>query len=82
MPTDDLPEWLQRHRWEVGERLRARRIEQGLTQEELAERAGVDSKTVSRAENGRYPISVDQVARFARALDVPSAGLLPDSDPP
>jgi transcriptional regulator with XRE-family HTH domain len=45
---------------------------------QLAERCGIDSKTISRAENGRYAISVDQVARLARALDVPSSRLFRD----
>lgn len=72
MPNDDLPEWVLQHRWTFGNRLREERTAQGLTQEQLAELVGVDSKTVSRAENGRHNISIDLVARFAHALDVPS----------
>jgi transcriptional regulator with XRE-family HTH domain len=72
MPTDDLPDWVLRHRWTVGERLRAIRIERQLTQEQLADIVGVDSKTVSRAENGVYNISLDLVARLAHGLEVPS----------
>lgn len=72
MPDDDVPPWIQQHRWDAGRRLRALRIERGLTQMELAERCGIDNKTISRAENGRFAISIDQVARLARALDVPS----------
>lgn len=82
MPTDDLPSWIQQHRWDVGQRIRTLRKERQLTQPQLAELMGIDSKTISRAENGRYPISVDQVARFARALNVPSAQLLPGDAPP
>lgn len=72
MPDDDLPPWIQQHRWDTGRRLRALRKARELTQIQLAERCGIDNKTISRAENGRYPISIDQVARLARALDVPS----------
>lgn len=79
MPTDDdLPLWIQEHRWDLGRRLRILRDERGLTQEQLAERAGIDNKTVSRCENGHYAISVDQVARLARALGVPSWRLFRD----
>lgn len=62
----------------VGANIRALRIARGLTQEALADLAGLDSKTVSRAENGVYAISVDQVVRLARALGVPSSALFDD----
>jgi transcriptional regulator with XRE-family HTH domain len=74
--------WIQRHRWAVGERIRHLRREQGLSQVRLAELCGIDHKTISRAENGQYAVSIDQLARLARALDVPSARLLPDDRPP
>lgn len=48
-----------------------------LTQEELAELAGVDNKTISRLENGHYNVGIDLVARLARSLEVPSSSLLP-----
>lgn len=78
MPGNDLPEWVYQHRREVGTRLRTIRLGRRLTQEQLAERVGVDSKTVSRAENGVHTITIDLVARFARALDVPSWRLFKD----
>lgn len=53
-------------------RIHAIRVSRGLTQEQLAERVGSDRKTISRAENGAYPVSVDFVARLAMALGVPS----------
>lgn len=82
MPTDDQPEWIRQHRRQVGERIRATRNLTELTQEQLAARIGVDSKTISRAENGHYAISLDQLARIAWALGVPSARLLPGERPP
>ena len=79
MPADDdLLPWIQQHRWDVGRRLRALRLERRLTQMQLGELCGIDNKTISRAENGRYAISVDQVARFARALNVPPWRLFRD----
>lgn len=77
MHSDD-DQWIRAHRWKVGERIRRRRTELGYSQVHLADLAGIDHKTVSRAENAAYAISVDQLARLARALDVPSAALLPD----
>lgn len=62
----------------MGNRIRARRIELGYSQLRLGELAGVDNKTISRAENGVYAISVDQIARLARALSVPPSSLFPD----
>lgn len=79
MSVDDgLGPWLQQHRWDTGRRLRTLRRERSLTQLQLAERCGIDNKTISRAENGRYPISIDQVARLAHALNVPSWRLFRD----
>lgn len=78
---DDLPSWVQQYRWDVGARIRALRTARRLTQEELAAAIGIDSKTISRAENGVYAVSVDQLARIARGLGVGPAELLPDVEP-
>lgn len=79
VPTDDhLSERVERHRREVGERLRRLRTEAGLSQVALAERAGLDHRTISRCENGHRAISIDVVARLAYALGVPPWRLLRD----
>ena len=44
---------------ELGMRIRSRRIELKLSQEELAERAGINSNTVSRIEGGQMAMSVE-----------------------
>ncbi|WP_064458549.1 helix-turn-helix domain-containing protein [Streptomyces hygroscopicus] len=75
---DDLPPWIQQRCWAVGHRLRDLRRERGLMQMQLGARAGIDTKTISRIENGRHPTSIDQIARLARALDVPSYRLFHD----
>jgi transcriptional regulator with XRE-family HTH domain len=77
VPADALPDWIQQHRWAVGARIRDHRHTAGLSQVQLAEQAGIDHKTISRAENGVYAVSIDQLARLARALGVSSAELLP-----
>jgi transcriptional regulator with XRE-family HTH domain len=76
--TRDLPTWLQRHRWDVGIRIRSLREEQGLSQVQLGERAGMDHKTVSRYENGLRDFGIDEAALLARALGVPSWRLFRD----
>lgn len=78
MPTDDHAEEIQRHRWKVGARIRDLRREQELSQVELAERIGLDHRTISRAENGRHAISIDQAYRIAQGLGVPSWRLFRD----
>lgn len=80
MPTEPAPDWIQQHRWNVGTRLRAARHARDLSQVQLAEAAGIDHKTISRAENGIHPVSIDQLARLARALGISSAELLPGRD--
>ncbi|WP_413105892.1 helix-turn-helix domain-containing protein [Streptomyces sp. Inha503] len=50
---------MQQHRWAVGQRLRTLRLDKGLTQMRLGARVGIDNKTMSQIENGRYPTSID-----------------------
>lgn len=50
-------------------RLRSRRAELGLTQTELATRAGVSRQLIAAAEAGRNVPAVDAAIRIARALD-------------
>lgn len=52
----------------VGPRLRQLRIEAGLTQAQLAERAGVADATLSRIERNRLNPSVRLAGALARAL--------------
>lgn len=51
--------------------LKAVRLVAGLTQGELAERAGVSRKTVNTIENGVFTPSVTVALLLAQALDVP-----------
>lgn len=79
---DPLAELVTRQRREVGDRLRRLRIAAGLTQMALADRAGLDHRTISRCENGHRAISIDVVARLAYGLDLPSWRLFRDDAPP
>ena len=52
-------------------KLRERRLRLGLTQEELAEKAGVARQTISGVEAGHYGPSLAVALRLARALNTP-----------
>jgi len=55
----------------LGNRLKERRGELGLTQAELAERCGVTRKTVNTVENGVFVPSTVLALKLARALSEP-----------
>ncbi|MEU3144080.1 anaerobic benzoate catabolism transcriptional regulator [Streptomyces sp. AVP053U2] len=52
----------------VRKRIRALRVAQGWSLEELAARASVSQSTLSRIENGRRRLALDQLVILARAL--------------
>ncbi|MDC2948268.1 helix-turn-helix domain-containing protein [Streptomyces heilongjiangensis] len=53
----------------VRKRIRALRVAQGWSLEELADRARFSQSTLSRIENGRRRLALDQLVALARALD-------------
>ncbi|MBJ8339391.1 helix-turn-helix domain-containing protein [Antrihabitans sp. YC3-6] len=53
----------------VRKRIRALRVAQGLSLDELAARAHVSQSTLSRIENGQRRLALDQLVTLARALD-------------
>ncbi len=53
----------------LGNRLKDRRTELGLTQADLAERCGVSRKTVNTVENGVFVPSTLLALKLAAALD-------------
>ena len=55
----------------LGNRLKERRGELGLTQAELAERCGVTRKTINTVENGVFVPSTVLALKLARALSEP-----------
>lgn len=71
MPAAPLPDdWVVCERRRIGIRIRQLRHDRELTQEQVAERTGLDRKTISRAENGVYPMPLDHLLMVARALNV------------
>ncbi|HSK97860.1 MAG TPA: helix-turn-helix transcriptional regulator [Euzebyales bacterium] len=61
---------------EFGRRVRERRLELKLSQEELAERAQLHRTYISSLEQGRRNVAVHNVVRLAEALDIDPAELV------
>ncbi|NLG69890.1 MAG: helix-turn-helix transcriptional regulator, partial [Firmicutes bacterium] len=59
-----------------GQRVREMRTRQGLTQQQLAQRAGMHPAYVGGIERGERNITLDGVDRLARALGVSPAELM------
>ena len=55
----------------IGVKIRDRRTELGLTQEELAEVIGVTYQQLQRYENGKSSLNTDRLQAISNALDVP-----------
>lgn len=65
----------------VRRRLRELRTEQGLTLQQVAERANIDVSTLSRLETGKRRLALDHIPALAAALGV-STDMLLGSGPP
>ena len=68
----------------VRRRLRELRAEQGLTLQQVSERAHIDVSTLSRLESGKRRLALDHLAGLAAALGVSTDDLLggaPPADP-
>jgi transcriptional regulator with XRE-family HTH domain len=61
-----------------GQRLREVRQARGISQEKLAEKAGLHRTYVSSVERGQRNISLFNIEGLARALGVKMAELMPD----
>ncbi|MGW2209894.1 helix-turn-helix domain-containing protein [Streptomyces sp. NPDC001781] len=77
MPSASPPDdWVITRRREIGAHIRRHRLHANLTQERLAEAAGLDRQSINRIEQGRQAAIIDNLIRIARALDVPLADLV------
>ncbi len=56
---------------EIGEKIKRRRKELRISQEELAERIGVTYQQVQRYENGMNRLNVENIQIIANTLNVP-----------
>ncbi|MBO4270734.1 helix-turn-helix domain-containing protein [Microbispora triticiradicis] len=64
----------------VRKRLRALRVAQGWSLEELATRANFSQSSLSRIENGQRRLALDQLVTLARALDTTLDQLVETAD--
>ncbi|MEU8839901.1 helix-turn-helix transcriptional regulator [Streptomyces roseus] len=71
------PPWILRARIDLGNRIRDARLQADLTQEKLAELAGVDRTTVQNAEGGKVDPKFSLLLRLAVALRLPVRDLMP-----
>ncbi|MFI9235751.1 helix-turn-helix domain-containing protein [Streptomyces sp. NPDC053079] len=78
MPIDPLPDRVLTRRRAVGHRIRATRLDRNLSQEKLAELAGLDRQAVNRIEGGVSSPRLDSLLRIADALQVSLAALVVD----
>lgn len=77
MPSAPPPdEWVIARRQDIGEQIRDARRAARLSQEALAERAGMDRQAINRIELGRQAAYIDNLIRIAYALDLPLADLV------
>ena len=60
----------------VGDRVRELRQAKGISQEDLAEKAGLDRTYISSIERGKRNISLLNIERLAKALSVKPHQLL------
>ena len=60
----------------LAQNLKRHRKAQGLSQEELAHRAGIDRTYVSSLERSVYAAGIDVVDRLAKVLGLEAADLL------
>ena len=58
------------------------RLGKGLTQEKLAEGAGLHPNYISSVERGERNISIGNIERISRALGVPMTELLAEPEKP
>jgi len=60
----------------LAENLKRHRAASGLSQEELAHRAGIDRTYVSSLERSQYAATVDVIEKLARELGIDASELL------
>lgn len=66
--TKGIPDHVDKH---VGSQLRARRIFLGMSQEKLADSAGITFQQVQKYERGANRVSAGRLFGFSKTLDVP-----------
>ena len=73
-----LVEREERDKYEIGDKIRNRREELKLSQDQLADIVGTSRKAVSRYETGDREMGITFFTQYADALEINPAKLLPD----
>ncbi|WP_308409559.1 helix-turn-helix transcriptional regulator [Streptomyces sp. A3M-1-3] len=73
MPPNPQPDWVVVRRRAIGDQIRAARIHANLTQQRVAETAGLDRPSLNRIEQGHVAPRIDTLIRIADAVGVPLA---------
>ncbi|MGX1222020.1 helix-turn-helix transcriptional regulator [Streptomyces ambofaciens] len=76
MPLDPMPDWVPARRRQIGERLRAARLQANLTQVQLGERIGRDHRTIHRWEYAQRIPDLEDLLLLADAVGVPLRDLV------
>jgi transcriptional regulator with XRE-family HTH domain len=76
VPSVPPPDSVLTRRRVIGARIRETRLHANLTQEKLAELAGMDRQAVNRIEQGHQSPILDNLLRIADALNVSLADLV------
>lgn len=74
-PGEELDKWIAY----ISSRIRELRKKAGMTQTQLAEKAGIPQSHVSRLENGEHSPSFTTLEKIAMALNVPVSKLDPSA---
>ncbi|MCX4540514.1 helix-turn-helix transcriptional regulator [Streptomyces sp. NBC_01565] len=76
MPRSTPPDHVLARRRRIGDQIRAARLEQSLTQEAVALRAGIDRASYVRIEQGHASPLLDSLILIADAIGLPLAHLV------
>jgi transcriptional regulator with XRE-family HTH domain len=76
VPRDPQPDWVIERRRRIGIRIRNARLDADLTQEKLAEQAGISPLHVLRIEYGTTDATISVLLRIADAVRVPLRDLV------
>lgn len=64
---------------EIGQKIRALRLQAGLTQEKLAEKLGITFQQVQKYEKGVTKVNLQKLQQLAKIMKVPPASFFDDS---
>jgi transcriptional regulator with XRE-family HTH domain len=70
------PDHVLAQRRAIGDQIRAARLHANLTQEEIANRTGLDRPSYNRIEQGHQSATLDSLILIADAIGVPLAELV------